>query len=170
MSNEFDFGDLTPVEIDVVGPDKLKYVLKEANGHAAKVFNNARTQGIVFDDGKLKSITGAGELEPLLVSLCLFGEGDRPVQQKVIEKWPERVVKKLFNKAKEISHLLEEVNPLKGALEVALTHKDSPVSFEDFKSFVDSLDDKRVKSLKDLLEKDEDAVKNSPQSTTVGSE
>ena len=48
------------------------------------------------------------DLEAYLVSLCLFDSEDRPVSEATVAGWPERVVKKLFTTAKEISNLVEK--------------------------------------------------------------
>jgi hypothetical protein len=157
VSESFDFSSLSPVEIPVVGPDGKQYVLKEANGTAAKRYNDARTGGILFEGGQLKKIEGAGSLEPLLVSLCLFaveGEGEKKVlrpmanHQPYIEReFPARVIKQLYNKAREISNL-EEGNPVGDAMKKALSHPNAPVSYESFKEFVEGLQgDKEIRPL-----------------------
>jgi hypothetical protein len=53
-------------------------------------------------------VVGLANVEPLLVSLCLFRENGAPVLLATVRSWPARVVKSLFEKAKEISDLGEE--------------------------------------------------------------
>ena len=54
---------------------------------------------------------GLAEAEPLLVSLCLRQKLDdgvtRPVTLDIVLSWPNRVIKPLFEKCKEISDLGE---------------------------------------------------------------
>ena len=132
----FDFSNLEPIRIPVIGPDKVRYVLVEASGAAAKKYNNARASSVTLGpDGKTQRIDNIGDLEPLLVSLCLQAEDGKPIHQAAIEKWPAHVIKQLFNKAKEISRLDESTeNPYKPALTAALNHGKSPVTLQAFKN------------------------------------
>ncbi|GIW60120.1 MAG: hypothetical protein KatS3mg087_1186 [Patescibacteria group bacterium] len=117
-----DFSGVVLTEIPVIGPDGNKYVLKEATAKAAKEFNNARISGVVLGPtGKPQKLESIGELESLLVSLCLFAEDGRPVHRQQIEKWPARVVRKLFIEAKRISKLDEDVENLTVSLKELLT-------------------------------------------------
>ena len=114
MSDEFDFSGITRIEIPVTGPNGKKYILKEADGAAAVKYRNAVMDGITLGEGTgdritAKKITGQASVEPLLVSLCLFdAEHDKPVHISVVQGWPYRVQKKLYDKVKEISELDEE--------------------------------------------------------------
>ncbi len=112
--DDFDFGSLEAIEIPVVGPDKKPYILREASGDVVAKFNNARGRCVQFRDGGMSAVNGQGDLEAFLVSLCLFhvkedGTADfkKPVRAPIIRSWPERVVKPLFEKAKEISEIDE---------------------------------------------------------------
>jgi hypothetical protein len=170
-----DFSKLQTVELSVIGPDGDNYILREANGRAAKIFNNARISGVTLEDGKPKSLSGIGDLEPLLVSLCLFGENDRPLTVSFVEKWPSRVVKKLYNKAREISDLDEGEmeNELVTALKKCLDSNGSPMSYVQFKSYVEATEDSAVEPLRDLLatsDSPEERAKNLLENTTDGSE
>ncbi len=149
-TNEMNFDDITPVEIPVSIAGE-KYVLCEATGEAGRQFNNARTRGIKFGvEGKPNSIEGVANVEPLLVSLCLFkilAEGMRkPVSVSVISAWPYRVMKRLFDKAKEISDLEEKEEDL------------------------EELQKQRAEIDKKIADIGEDAAKNSPSDTRDGSD
>ncbi len=131
---EFDFGSLEVIEVPVVGPDGKPYVLREANGDVAARFNNARGKCVQFRDGGMSAVDGQGDLEIFLVSLCLFhvnqnaanwnledqstwtADLKRSVNGPVIRSWLERVVKPLFQKAKEISEI-DEAEDLKALKE-----------------------------------------------------
>lgn len=177
--DEFDFSGLEPVYVSVKGPDGREYELREASGAAGKKYKNARTKGLHFAAGELSQLEGAGELEPLLVSLCLFdvtqgGAGGvsnaaRPLTQPFVEKtFKARMIKKLYDKAYEISDLAEG-NPTQDALKLAFARADSPIKYEDLKTFVDEkLVQKEYKVLRTLFK--EDPSKNSQMSTTTGSE
>lgn len=86
-----------------------KYVLREASGDAACKFQNARVSRYIYnDDGKLKGLRDMADLEPFLVSLCLFMEDKAtPISEVTIRSWPQRIQSKLFDKAKAISGLDE---------------------------------------------------------------
>lgn len=171
MSDEFDFSGIKPIEIPVKGPDGNDYVLKEANGTAAKLFNDARIGGVLLgEEGNAQRVSDIGKLEPYLVSLCLFGQpGDRPIKQQVIEQWPYQVIKKLYNKAIEISHLSEKEDPILNGLNKVLSHGRAPTTMEELRTFVSQFkEDKEIKPLYKWLK--EDPSKNSQRSMTDGSE
>jgi hypothetical protein len=103
---------LVEVQVRVGGED---YILREANGEAARQYRNAALTGTEMDhddsSGKstIRNIQGAAAVESLLVSLCLFYKSDpnKHVERRKIEGWPARVTRQLFDKAKEISQLDE---------------------------------------------------------------
>jgi hypothetical protein len=111
MSNELNFDSLTLIEVPVKIQGKT-YTLREANGDAAVAYRNASLRGMTLEDGKVKKLDGIASVEPLLVSMCLFFIDDDGVEKNVdeltVRSWPGRVVKAIFNKAKEISELDEE--------------------------------------------------------------
>lgn len=127
MVNELNFNDLTPIEVPVTLGSK-KYVLREASEGTSCTFNAARLRGSEItrgNDGKMtvRQLGGAADLQPLLVSLCLYAvgpdnkivllpNGDPDLKYLVplatVRSWPARVVKPLFEKAKAISGLSEE--------------------------------------------------------------
>src|SRR5215475_1087381 len=112
MSDLLEF-DPTLIEVPVkIGT--THYVLREADENAARVFRNAAVRGAKMNDGKVVGIDGVGDIQSLLLSLCLFeklptGEPKNiPVLLQVVRSWPSRIVKPLFDKAKEISQLDEK--------------------------------------------------------------
>jgi hypothetical protein len=107
----FNDDDLTLVEV----PVKIRnedYILKEADGNVACQYRNASTRCARMNDGKVTGVDGVADVEPFLVSLCLFkvlSTGARvPVDVKVVRSWPSRIIKPLFDRAKEISKLDED--------------------------------------------------------------
>lgn len=162
-----DLGSLAPREFSVTVGDK-EYVLREASEGAAVRYRDAIFQSTKFSKGKLSGMVGLAEAEPLLVSLCLFEGGDKPVPLNVIKCWPARIVKAMFEKAKDISDLGEKENPLEVALDKMLRSEDSPVSAEAVLAWAESnrsgKDDDPVETLIDLasdLAGKEEKVKNS---------
>lgn len=139
-----DFSNLAPIEepVKYQGQD---YVLVEASAGAAITFRNARTNSLKFQDGKLVGYNNPAEIEPLLVSLCVFAidkAGKRkPVSVETIKSWPSQMVTTLFERAKEIGHLQEQFAERK-ALAKALSQEGSPASVEDLREYVLSLCDK----------------------------
>lgn len=109
MSQDLVF-DLSFQEVPVVINGE-EYVLREASAAAAKEYRNAALKSFKMGlEGRPESIIGDGlaGAEPLLVSLCLFKKGaTNPVGSKFVDALPSRVVKPLFEKAKEISDLGE---------------------------------------------------------------
>ena len=120
MSDVMTF-DISPVHVDIV-IDSEDYVLKEASSLAVTKFQNAAMKSFKMEmdeDGKTKTlIDGSGSLAdqaPLLLSMCLYKKGVKDdkttlsaVSMTAINSWPNRVVKSLFEKAKEISDFGED--------------------------------------------------------------
>ena len=90
------------------------YTLKEASIGAATKYRNALLDcATIGPDGKPSKFSGMADVEPLLVSLCLFDSEGSPVPLDAINRWPSRIVKQLFDRVKDISDLDEtEENPL----------------------------------------------------------
>lgn len=114
MSDVLKFDTLKRVEVDVE-IDGKKYVLTEIFGEGAAKYRSAQAECTKLDDGKLSRLVGIGDLQPLLVSLCLFESYDlrgetklRPVLLSTVRSWPDRVVRALHEKAIEINPCLRE--------------------------------------------------------------
>lgn len=102
-----DLGDLTPIEVPVLLGGK-RFVLREASGEAGCKYRNAMLNCTQLGpDGRPASIRGLADVEPLLVSLCLFDEQGKAVLLGTIRGWPARIQKALFEQAKFISGLQE---------------------------------------------------------------
>ena len=103
-----DFSDLSLAEVPVQIGDK-QYTLREATGDAACLYRNALLRCTKLGpQGKPETVQGMADVEPYLVSLCLFDENDKPVKASVIRKWPARIQASLFTRIKEISDLGDE--------------------------------------------------------------
>lgn len=149
MSSEFDFDSLETIEI----PVKFKgneYVLREATSGAAKEFSNARISRVKMSGtGEATSYGSLGDLEPLLVSLCLFEASGKPVTIKFVELMPYKVQKALYNKAKEISGM-DDDDPFVDSLDLALTREDAPITREALLVWLSGLDSPQFKPLTKL--------------------
>lgn len=114
-TDELNF-DLTPVEIPVTIGGKA-YVLREATEAAACTWKNTAISKARVRDGKVESLGNLADQQPLLVSLCLFEQGEaegskeKAVSLQTVKSWPSRVVSALFEKAKDISKLGEDEAP-----------------------------------------------------------
>ncbi len=162
-----DFSDISPIEIPVTGPDQRSYVLKEASGEAAAKYRNAILGCTrLSPEGKVSSVQGVASVEALLVASCLYNDKGSLVQRSVIDKWPSRVVKKLFEKAKEISELDESPSDLGETIKLALSREDSPVDYSTFSAWVQTLDKKEFELLVKLFP--QDTAKNEQSAMTDG--
>jgi uncharacterized protein (UPF0128 family) len=125
MTNAMNFEDVTPIEIDVTIAGQ-SYVLREATEQVAVVYRNAQLRALSLKDGKVSKVDNAANVEPLLVSLCLYKvntdkDGNKvvsptPVSLSVINGMRPRIVKQLYEKAKEISWLNEEAETLESLI------------------------------------------------------
>ena len=103
-----DFGDITPIIVPVTISGE-QYELREANGNVACQYRNALLKCTQLGpEGKPHKIDGMADVEPLLVSLCMYDSGNHPVPITKVRSWPSRIVKELFNTAKKISQIDEE--------------------------------------------------------------
>lgn len=146
----FDYGDLSKIEIPVVGPDGKNYILREAMGGAAARYKNARTKCARFKDGGLSGADGLGNLPELLLHLTLFTtkeDGTRnpkdTISKPAVAGWPNRVIEELFTEALKISEL------------------DDAESLDDLKKQREELDERIAKM-------EEDSAKNVPSDTETG--
>ena len=90
-----------------------KFVLREASSGAATRYRNALLDcATMGPEGKPSKLSGMASVEPLLVSLCLFEEDGKPVPLAEIERWPSKIVKRLFNRVKDVSDLDEAEDEL----------------------------------------------------------
>lgn len=118
-TDELNFDDLTPAEIPVRHQGK-RYVLREASEDAVRRWRNAGSRGLRMEDGKVVGLDDQGDLNSLLVSLCLF-EADEDgsvraskngnpvaVPLAVVRSWQGRVVKKMFDWVSEASGLRDD--------------------------------------------------------------
>lgn len=115
---------------------KARYILREADGDTACRYQNANLERVQYsNDGKLVNIRGGADVQPFLISLCLFETDEKGevrvsdhtkkemrVSIETIRKWPNPVMRRLFNWVKENSDLGEEeetVEKLRKKLEEA---------------------------------------------------
>lgn len=151
MADVFGFDSLEPIEV----PFKFRgksYVLREASEDVACRYRNAILRVSKVEDGKFTAGDGFADTSAILVSGCLFevtDGGEKSVPLPTVRAWPARVVKPLFQKAKEISDLDEKETP------ETLTEK------------ILALQEQRSKLLE---ESREGAEKNSPSATTPTSD
>lgn len=110
MEEELVFESLDCIEVPVTVGNQ-KYILREANGDVAVKFQNARLAKHEYnEDGRLVRLKDTADLEPFLVSMCLFKKVENeetPVSETTIRGWPSHIQSKLFDTAKKISHIDE---------------------------------------------------------------
>lgn len=99
--------DLSFIEIPV-NISGTKYILREASSDIASKYRKFIMDQKRSDGDGYKS--GLADAEPLLVSMCLFTEEGKSVPVETIKKWPERIQKQLFFKARDMSALNETGN------------------------------------------------------------
>ena len=144
------------------------YILLEADGSTGTAYRNAVVEGMTLgENGKPTSINGVGSLPVMLVSKCLRllkkdaqgnSTGERlPVAENKVAQFPERVVKALFERAKEISELGEEDDTLKKLRDV-LSTEGAPCSYNDLIEHCKELEQKELVDW--LTIEDEDSAGN----------
>ena len=113
MDELLDF-DITPKEVSVRIGGEL-YVLKEATGDSAcKWQNKAVNATKLGPDGKPVAVGNIADIEPYLLSLCLFPVSkagtvaDKAVPEAIIRQWPSHVTSRLYEKVLVMSGLRKE--------------------------------------------------------------
>ncbi len=177
MPREMSF-DLTVTEVPVTISGE-KYVLREASGDAACRYQNAQVACMRMTDGQVSKVTAIADTQPLLVSLCLLklvqkpdsdGVEKRLVSISTVRSWPSRVVKDLFETAKEISGLEEAVTE-RELLGRVLSLPDSPLVMDQLRGWVDSQgQEEYAPLLKWLKPMAEEKAKNLQSGATGGSD
>lgn len=138
--NDFDFTNLQPVRL-AFNIGKKQYVLCEADGDAGAKYRSAAVRAAKMNDGKVIGLEGIGDIEPYLVSRCLYhvddkgnlrvDDNDNPIKKYLVTEaevrsFPDRVQKAVFNKIKEISSLdetdtIEKINKQIASLQAKRT-------------------------------------------------
>lgn len=102
----FDSLDLIEVPVTLAGK---KYVLIEADGEtAAGMKNRIIRSSKVSDEGKVTLGDGIADAEAFLVGQCLYRDesgGRTRIGEATVRSWPARVVKALYERARQISGL-----------------------------------------------------------------
>lgn len=101
--------DLEREEQKVTISDK-PYILVELSGEERDSYLNDIGNRMKTENGKPAGIKNFNGMQAFLVSLslkCMETGKPAPVKQEEIQKWPARLVSKLFDKAKELSALDE---------------------------------------------------------------
>ena len=165
MSETLDFSTLEIQEVPVIAPDGKNYVLREANGKAATEHRNAVMASVQLGpDGKAIGVKDLASIESKFVAACLWDDRGRNPSSQLVQTWPARVQKQLYDKAKELSDM-NDASPLQKALAKAVAREDSPVSLEQLSTWIESLsDDKELQPLVRLVQdaaKGRDDSKNS---------
>lgn len=146
---ENDFSDDGFKEVDFkIG--KEIYKVREADGDASYKYRNKIIGCTELGaDGQAKSVKDIADVEPFLISMCLFDAAGKLVPATTIRKFKATVCKRLYELIKEISELDDGTTDDIAGLE------------------------KQLASVKEKLDKakaKEDAPKNEPSNSTTGSE
>ncbi len=110
--------DLAPIAVDVTGPGGKKYILKEATQQVAKDYQNVQMRATRFGpNGRPIGTEGSADAVAVLVAGCLFevyesggNTKERPVLLSTINSWKPSFVRKLFERARKISGLNDEMD------------------------------------------------------------
>lgn len=92
-----------------------QYVLREPSGGAVVKYRSALIKASkIGPDGRPTVVSDTlPSLEPLLVSMCVFqidaNGKESPVTDAVVQSWPNRLMKRLFDAAKELSQMDAEL-------------------------------------------------------------
>lgn len=155
----YNFDEAVPAEVPVTYKNERMF-LREASGDAAARYRNAVMKATKLTDGKVSSIDGMADVEPYLVSLCLWRKingVESQVPLDVVRQMPARMVKKLYAKARSISDLDEVAEQ---PLVKVLSLPGSPVTLERMREFAGTLGDDHAEFKSMLKASAEERAKN----------
>ena len=91
--------------------DNAKFTMKELTGVTRDEHLDSMRERMKFNDetGKAVGLNNIKGIQTGLISLCLFDDKDKPVEQDIIGGWPATVISKLYEKAQKLSALDEDV-------------------------------------------------------------
>jgi hypothetical protein len=112
MAESIDYADLKPREVQVNNLFGKNYLLKEGTAGAVTEYRNAISKSTkISADGTILQQANF-EVEPLLVSLCIFeiennnGQTSlKPVSLDTVRAWPHRVQQELYERAEAMTGL-----------------------------------------------------------------
>jgi len=150
---------LTEIPIKI---DKEDYILQEASGGSANVYNNDLQRTSRLHQGSQSvTTTGIAEVNTRLLSYCLKkikrveGKPDEllPVPLEIIKKWPDRIQSTLIDKLKEISNVDDVVTEERDLLLKAFERDDAPIQLTVIRDWVEKLveDDDNYEALWELV-------------------
>ena len=107
-NHEFDFDQqLVTTEIPVRYQGK-DYTLREPSEDSAAKYRSFQLRNARMVGGKLNAdITKIAESQAFLLSMCLYNGDGHAVSIGIIRSWPARIIKPLFEKAREMGSLIE---------------------------------------------------------------
>lgn len=167
-----DFTDLAPVEVPVSIKAKDDHLLVEATEDVACKYRNATLKAAKMEDAKIIGMDGLSDAEPILVAGCLLKmPGRTPVDVKYVRSLGAKIVKPLFECAKEISDLDEKETKERKAVLPAFSRPDAPVELDALRAWLKlaTEEDSNVKPLYDIFKEAEEKVKNSSSATATTS-
>lgn len=147
LNINLDLSDLTPIEVpfEYLG---TQYVLKEATGAAAKRYNNERSNRLEYNsEGKVIGTKDMADIVPMLVASCVYTIAGNPIPQSVIETWPDRLLKRLYQTIRKVS-FGEGSSAAESQLAQIVDEPGFPVDKETWTKFIEGLDPKRYTDLK----------------------
>lgn len=110
LNESFDFDDIQQAVKEVKYEGKV-YTLREPMSDAVTKWKNAQMEGMVFENGKPKGARGLASIEPLLISMCLFDDKDKPVSLTALSTWSTKVTRKLYAWLLEVGELKDTTTP-----------------------------------------------------------
>lgn len=87
------------------------YIIVEANGETATLYQSKILSGVTMTEGKIEGMSGVALGQLYLVSQCLkkLDADGVPcaVSIETVKAWPNRIVKPIYEKIRELSDLVE---------------------------------------------------------------
>lgn len=103
------FDDVSAIKIPVTIAGRSLF-LREASGGVVVKYRTALLKGMTLDEnGRPSQVPNAADAEPVLVAGCLVDENDVSVGETFVKNLPNKQMKILFDRAKEISDIDEDV-------------------------------------------------------------
>lgn len=162
------------VSIPVTIPgESQEFRLKTFTGADATKYHNAQARSVRLDNqGNPVGFTGdVANIEPLLVSLCLYDEKGKKVSVSKIGNWPFPVQRRLYKVAQEINKINEEVR-LSALMAEAFDSEENPppCSIEEIREWSSNFEGKKWSQIRMTFSPTDEELeaKNSQEDTMDG--
>lgn len=147
MTKRIDFSDLAPQSMEFEWGGQ-SYVLHEPTAGVVRKYQNEQSARLKYSStGEIAGVSDIGDMDPLLVSMCVKTTEGNAIPKSVIESWPSKLVSRLAKEVKAMGDLESATDSIFETLGEAFDTAPGPISKQDFADWILSLKNKKYELL-----------------------